>query len=70
MTIVFDATQQIKPVRPFGEGILRRERFVPSPEDEAWWSANAPSNVEPEPDWDFLAAEAEALDRLERGLCL
>ena len=84
MTTIFDSARLVKTSRPFGDGIpARRKRFVPTLEDEAWWAANAPSNVEPEPDWaalaadwnppavdwDALAAEAEALDRLERGLC-
>ena len=33
------------------------------------WAAVA-FNSEPEPDWDWLAAESEALDRLCMGLCL
>ena len=33
------------------------------------WAA-AEFNSEPEPDWDWLAAESEALDRLCMGLCL
>jgi hypothetical protein len=78
MTILFDATRPVKTTRPFGAGILRPTRFVPSAEDEAWWAANAPSNIEaaqsanwepPATDWDALADESAAQDRLERGLC-
>jgi hypothetical protein len=69
MTIIYDATHPSKTTRPFGAGILRRKRFVPTAEDEQWWAENCPSNREPEPEWDALADEAAALDRLERGLC-
>jgi hypothetical protein len=77
MTILFDATRPVKTERPFGAGILPT-RFVPTQEDEAWWAANAPSAIEaalaadwdfPAVDWDALADEAAAQDRLERGLC-
>jgi hypothetical protein len=68
MVTIFDSTRPVKTARPFGAGILRRERFVPTPEDEAWWAAQS-ANWEPPADCGARAAEAAALDRLERGLC-
>ncbi len=72
MTILFDARRPVKSHRPFGRGILASAPvFVVdhTTADAAWWAANAPANVGPEPDWDALAAESAALSRLEIGLC-
>jgi hypothetical protein len=78
MKSIFDSTRPVKTTRRFGAGIPRPTRFVPRAEDEAWWAANAPSAIEaalaadwdfPAVDWDALADEAAAQDRLERGLC-
>jgi hypothetical protein len=40
MTTIFNSSDPVKTTRPFGAGILRPTRFVPTPEDEAWWAAN------------------------------
>ena len=39
----------------------------PSAEDAEWAAENL--NDDPEPDWDAMAEESAAMDRLERGLC-
>jgi hypothetical protein len=61
----------IKPAVPFGQGILpSRPHFaVTLTASDADWAAES-FNAAPEPDFDAMAAEAEALDRLTAGCLL
>lgn len=71
MTILYDASLNVKPTTPqsFGRGILAARPayrdISHTAADEAWYVAN-PSG----PDFDALADEYVAQSRYEAGLCL
>jgi hypothetical protein len=71
MSILYDSTRRVKskPTR-FGRGILasRPVHRLPVTLADLDWAARELN--EPEPDWDRMAAEAEALARYERGYLL
>jgi hypothetical protein len=62
MVILFDGGRPVKPVRPFGAGILPpesspvpRSPFEPTPADRAWWAAESArlGSRPPRPAWTF-----------------
>lgn len=71
MTILFDATRQVKPAtrQSFGRGILpaRRMRFVPSPEDLQWNAENSPNNRDGYDVIDRAPTDAELEERAEQA---
>jgi hypothetical protein len=71
--VLFDATQRHLARRDFGRGILRSVptyRTGYTAADEAWAAAEFNRELSGAPDYDRLAAIAEAQDRLERGTLL
>jgi hypothetical protein len=73
MTTLFDATARCNPNRTFGRGLLRSlptTRRTWSDADASWAAAEFSRELSNEPDYDRLAAIAEAQDRLERGCLL
>jgi hypothetical protein len=73
MTILFDATRPAKSTRPFGTGLIRS---LPTywadhtAEDAAWLVADnaRAARAALDAELDDMAAEAEAVARLEMGL--
>lgn len=67
MPTLYDSTRRTKPT-PFAVGLSRARRMPYSVADEAWWTSQRADMTSAE--WDAMAAESFALDRLEAGLCL
>jgi hypothetical protein len=72
-TVLFDATMRHPARRDFGRGILAsRPTFTRTwtDADASWAAAEFSRELSNEPDYDRLAAIAEAQDRVERGCLL
>lgn len=70
MTILFDSTRSAKPAtrKPFAKGLSFSPVRQPyTGADLDWWAANSPANLAA-PDYDQMAGESAALDRLEAGI--
>lgn len=70
MTILYDASQNVKPTTPrsFGRGILAGAPVHHAPcsdADSLWWAQQTAG-----PDFDAMFAEAEAAARVESGIPL
>lgn len=76
MTILLDTARTVKPARrTFGRGILasRPTYHAPYTAADAIWAAenlNAAATDYDVVDFDVMAADAAAMDRIEAGYCL
>lgn len=69
-TIIFDAARPKVKTSRFARGLYSERRFVPTAADRAAFAGITAEEAAILREIDWMAQEAEALDRLTRGCCL